>query len=26
LLQYVDMGQVTTCKEVDPDAGINQDH
>jgi len=26
LLQYVDMGQVTTCKEVDPDAGVNQDH
>jgi hypothetical protein len=26
LLQYLDMGQVTTCEEVDPDAGVNQDH
>jgi hypothetical protein len=26
LLQYVDMRQVTTCEEVDPDAGVNQDH
>ena len=23
LLQYVDMVQVTNCKEVDPDAGVN---
>ena len=26
LLQYLDMMQVTTCEEVDPDAGVNQDH
>jgi hypothetical protein len=26
LLQYVDMGQITTCEEVNPDAGVNQDH
>ena len=26
LLQYLDMRQVTTCEEADPDAGVNQDH
>ncbi len=26
LLQYLDMGQVGACEEVDPDASVNQDH